>query len=87
MQTDWKQHKYAHTNYAKCKNWHTYTAAAEALQGVKSEPWQMMQVVSSRDEGLVRENRRKVEEGGARADWGWREGGDGDSAALPKGRR
>lgn len=45
----------------------------------------MTQVVSSCDEGLVRENRRKVVEGGARADWGWREGGESDSAALPKG--
>lgn len=45
----------------------------------------MTQVVSTCDEGLVREIRRKVEEGGAIADWGWREGGESDSAALPKG--
>lgn len=49
----------------------------------------MTQVVSSCDESLARENRKKVEEGGAGAgaDWGWIEGGDGDSAALPKGHQ
>lgn len=40
---------------------------------------------SVRKQGLVRENIGKVEEGGAGADWGWREGGDGDSAAFPNG--